>query len=174
MRICIRTITVILVLLAASNAFASLNGSWQLQVDVINPIACSFSDAALHITQIGTSISGTANLLPLGLCPITLTGTMNGFVVGDPTLGGPFSFFWTDPGGSGSFFTIDGQFTDPAHANGTFSGFYLGFIAASGNWALSKNVHVIPASTPWGRIILIVLAGLVALHYLRKRRTAAE
>jgi hypothetical protein len=180
MNTCIRMITAILVLLAASNASADLTGDWSLQINVTSPVTCSFRDNAIHITQTGTAISGSANLSPLGaVCPLTLTGTMNGEVFGDPTGGTPFDFFWE---GSPGFFTISGAFTDPQHANGPFSGTYfvpgVGGVAVSGRWVLTSNAaasaSAVPASTPWGRIVLIVLSGLGALYYLRRRRTAVS
>jgi hypothetical protein len=177
MNTCVRIITVILVLLAASNAFASLSGDWKLQLNVTSPITCSFQDTSVLITQTGTAISGSANLSPLGeVCPMTLTGSMNGDVFSDPTGGTPFEFFWEGPNGS---FSITGGFTDPQHANGTFSGTYFAAAAnipVSGTWSLSMNASApaVPASTPWGRIALIVLSGLGALYYLRRRRTAVS
>ncbi len=170
MSIRIRTIPVILVLLAGSNAFAALNGDWKLQLDVTSPINCSFIDPSVPITQVGTAVSGTADLSPVGGCfPNNLTGTISGDVFSEPT---EFVFFWGGPPG---FFTINGAFTDPDHGNGTFDGIYFppvgGGVPVLGTWTLTKNVaNAVPASTPWGRVAIIVLAGLGALYFLRKRR----
>ncbi len=170
MNTCIRIFAIVLVLLAASNGFASISGDWRLQIDVTSPVICSFRDTAIQITQVGTSISGSANLSPLGsVCPMTLTGTMNGFVIGDPT-SPPFAEFvfpWEDPSGG---VTIAGQFRDSNNAGGTFNGRYFN-TDVQGSWTLVRiSSTTVPTTTPWGRITLIVLAGLGALYYLRRRR----
>ena len=169
MKICIRIITTLLVLVVASSAFAgNLTGTWKLQINVATPITCAYEDPSLFILQNGSSISGTAHLSLLGIsCPLTLTGTIAGDVFVDPTLGAPFQFLWTFP--IYGTFNIAGAFTDPQHANGTFTN---GGQAApiAGTWSLAKMPSVgAPTFTPWGRITLIVLAGLGALYYLRRR-----
>jgi hypothetical protein len=171
MKMCIRIITTLLVLVAASNAFAgNLTGTWKLQINVTSPVTCAYEDPSLFIIQNGTSISGTAHLSLLGIsCPLTLTGTIAGDVFVDPTLGAPFQFFWTFP--IYGTFNIAGAFSNPTHASGTFSGGGAALIA--GTWSLAKVASTaVPASTPWGRIALIVLAGLGGVYYLKRRRTA--
>jgi hypothetical protein len=174
MNTCVRIITIIVVLLAASNGFASLSGDWRLQIEVTSPWVCSFRDTSVQITQVGTLINGSATLLPLGpVCPITLTGTMNGYVIGDPTLPpfGEFVFPWEDPNGG---VTIAGLFRDGNNAGGTFNGTYFN-TPVQGNWTLVRiSSTTVPTTTPWGRITLIVLAGLGALYYLRRRRMAVS
>jgi hypothetical protein len=179
MKIRIYFVGIVFVLLFAANPFAeaSLNGIWKLHLDVVAPDSCSYEDGALNIQQAGTFFTGTSNLVKIGVgaCPPTLMGTIQGNVSPDPTTSlAPFSFFWQfDP--TTSFF-ISGQFTDPTHANGTFNGIY-GTVPAFGTWSLTfllSGAAGATTVTPWGLVILTVLAGLGAVYYLRKRRTTVS
>ena len=176
-RICIVTIT--LALLIAPNVFAgSLSGYWKLQLNVTSPsppAPCAYEDPVLLIEQTGSFITGTGNLVKIGVggCPPTLTGTIAGVVPFDPTLGGPFSFSWTDP--IYGPFVISGSFTDGQHANGTFVSSIVGGQGPSGTWTLAATIPKgAPTLTLWGRILLITLAVLGGVYYLRRRRMAVS
>lgn len=178
MNICIRIITTIFILLIASNAFAGLQGYWKLHINVTTPAMCTYEDPLLMITQSGASSSGTAHLSRIGIsgCPSDLTGTITLGIVDPPPPLTTFSFPWDGPMGIGTI-TLTGQFTDGKSAAGTFSsalpgGGSIGFV--SGTWSLNGITPPasVPTSTEWGRIILILLVGLGAVYYLRKRRMA--
>jgi hypothetical protein len=172
-------IAAVFVLLIAADVFASddMNGYWKLQINITTPnppAPCAYEDSALLIQQTGTFITGTANLVKIGVggCPPTLIGTMAGNVPFDPTLGGPFAFFWVDP--TYGPFNIAGSFTDRKNASGTFSS-PVGAAGISGTWTLTAaNAHGAPTLTLWGRILLITLAVLGGAYYLRRRRTAVS
>jgi hypothetical protein len=170
-RIC--AVGIVFVLLVAANTVAAggLTGVWRLTVNVVTPIACQYEDGGMYINQEGLNTAGTANLRRIGVggCPPTLLGTIQGNMGVDPLGGAPFSFFWMFPQGP---FTISGQFRDSQNAAGTFTGTYLN-TPATGTWTLRRvGAPAVPATTPWGLIILAALAGLGAVYYLRKKRIA--
>ncbi len=175
-----RAISYIVALLVAGVAGAQtvpdLTGTWDLTSQVTIPgeeLPCNYSGQAM-ITQNGTEISGTAQqsfVSGPASCPAEMAASLSGYfdgtrqmvVLNGSLMGGQLGTLYfsgdisRDQGGGGSF----GVETGP-------------FAGAGGSWSalLRQQLEAIPALTPLGLTLLVVLLlGLGAL-LLRRRQPA--
>ncbi len=169
-------VTLLLIVTAASaQTVPDLTGTWELSSQVqLSDVAgpCVFAGQAT-ITQDGTEIFGTANQALVSgpaACPaemmanlsgyfdvgrqqVVLTGSLSGDL-GATSFSGQIS---RDQGGGGSFAVTQGPFA-----------------GVSGSWAarLRQQLEAIPALTPVGLTVLVLLVLGIGALLLRRRQPA--
>jgi hypothetical protein len=151
-------------------ALADLTGTWTFN-STSSVMGCTYSGTA-EVVQSGTSLTGTANTFFQGSgCPAPVAIPLNCTLT---SLNPPTSFTCVSPPDYGPIHisSIGGNVPSQDSANGSFIGYYSSPTnPISGEWIASNN-QAVPTLTQWGMIIFMALAGIGAVHYLRRQRRA--